>query len=261
MKTIAASVLEAAAFPRILTIGLLVLSGISPLAEEKQTGPSIQFTNRQDGFTLTLPSGWEEMPSELNGVFFDPDAIPGHKLNAYGYQLSTAEGLLDTPFVTVHVLTGLRIPERLLAALTNEELRRKAILDQLKREGFLERDVLETSYDTNLHAMRVSLIKTEHGVKMRALNSMFYTQRGVITVSCVAEAGEFNLWSKMFSQVLDSFEISPAVRYQARPGAEHLHPSLEAAKWRAQVWLFAFVGSIVWFIFRWRQNRIMSDEI
>jgi len=201
------------------------------------------------------------MPSELNGIFVDPDAVPGHKLDAYGYQLATSEGLLDTPFVTIHVLQGIRIPERLLATLTNEELRRKAVMDQLKRDGFLERDVLETSYDTNRHAMQVSLSKTEHGVKMRALNNMIYTQRGVITVSCVAEAGEFDAWARMFGQVQSSFEIDPAIRYQARPGAEMQNPAIEGAKFRLQAMGFAFVAMIVWFIFQRRQNQVMSDEI
>lgn len=109
--------------------------------------------------------------------------------------------------------------------------------------------------------MQVSLSKTEHGVKMRALNKMIYTQRGVITVSCVAEAGEFDSWAKMFGQVMSLFEISPSIRYQARPGAERLNPAVEGARRYVQIFVAAFVGSIAWCAFRWRQDRVMSDEI
>jgi hypothetical protein len=261
MKTFSPSGKVPAAFLSILTIGVVVLSSNASSAGEQQPGQFIRFTNRQDGFTLTLPSGWKEMPPELGGIFVDPNAVPGHKLNAYGYQLASSERLLETPFVTVHVLQGIRIPERLLAMLTNEELRRKTVMDQLKREGFLERDVIETSYDTNRQVMQVSLSKTEHGVKMRALNNLIYTQKGVITVSCVAEAAEFDLWAKMFGQVMSSFEISPSIRYQARPGAEKQSLALEGARWRVQTMAFFFVGSIVWYFFQRRQNRVMSDEI
>jgi hypothetical protein len=261
VKTVHCPNRAASSFPRTLAIGLVMLAGNCCLAEGIPSGQFVHFTNRQDGFTLTLPSGWKEMPPELNGIFVDPDALPGHQLKAYGYQLATAEGLLDTPFVTVHVVTGFRLPERLLATLTNEELRRKAVLKEIKHEGFLERDIHETSYDTNRHAMRVSLSQTERGVRMRALNGLFYTQQGVIAVSCVSEAGEFDTWADRFGQVLDSFAISPAVRYQARPGAETRNVALEGAKWRVQALTFAFVGSLVWYAFQWRQNRIMSDEI
>jgi len=248
-------------FLRILVVGLVVLFENSCFAEEKQNGQPIRFPNRQGGFTITLPSGWKEMPPELSGIFVDPDAVPGHHVRAYGYQPVSSEGLLDTPFVTVHVLRGIRIPERVLAVLTSEDLRRKTLFDQLKREGILERDLIETSYDTNRHVMGMVVTKTEHGNKIRAINSMNYTEEGVITVSCVARDSEFKSWLTTFKQVTSSFEIDSSIRYRARAGAERLNPTMEAAKWRMQIWAFVFIGSIVFYIFRWRQNRVMSDEI
>ena len=81
------------------------------------------------------------------------------------------------------MLRGIRIPEHVLAVLGSEELRRKALFDRLKCEGVLERDLIETSYDTNRHRMGLIVSKTEYGEKFRAMNSMNYTEEGVITVS------------------------------------------------------------------------------
>ena len=250
---------------RICTVAtvLLSLASFYSFALDADSTNSIRFESKEDHFAVTLPIGWKEMEPELAGAFVDRARLPKPgEIKAYGYELASAKGLMETPVVVVQVLRLARIPERFLGVLSNKELRRKAVCDMLKREGVLERDILDTGYNTNRQLLRMSIIKVDpHAGRLRALNGILFTDTGSINILCLAKAEEFAAWSGPFDKILESFYIDPAIRYRPR-AAEAI-----AAQSRARESYFLIITiappliGLIYFFCRRYADTVRSDEI
>jgi hypothetical protein len=240
----------------VLTIGLVTLSTHSCFAEDPQAGQIVRFTNRQDGFTLTMPMGWREMPAGVAAALFGRQTGGG----VYGYELAANSNSMAMPWVTVQVMRRGRIAGGYIAMLKNPEVRRRATLDMLEGQDVANQDVAEIGFDTNRFMLRFKTTrKNEDGIRLCMLEGLLFTDTGSITVACVTEAENYPTWAGVFSGIIDSFEVAPAVRYHPAP------VKLAGAQFRAGIVLLIpgmliAVGLLRLFSRRF-SGQVMSDEI
>ena len=224
---------------------------------------SLTITNQRDHFTVTIPAGWKELPAAQEAVLLGGDEKNSARGDsAYAYAPATTDSLRPPALATVSAMRYRRIPESYLRMLVDEDLRRMAVLDHVRGEGVLERDIGDTAYDTNRHVLHVNLLRTDpiQG-RIRETDHVYYTQNGSITLSVAARAEEFDTWTNAFDQVLASFAIAQEVRYKPRPPGEEIQVAQAAVKSRFSILGIGLLTSIFMAIVKWRSSRVMSDEI
>ena len=224
---------------------------------------SLTITNQRDHFTVTMPAGWKELPAAQVAVLLGGDEKSAARGDsAYAYAPATTDSLRPPALATVSAMRYRRIPESYLRMLVDEDLRRMAVLDHVRGEGVLERDIGDTAYDTNRHVLQVTLLRTDpiQG-RIRETDHVYYTQNGSITLSVTARADEFDTWTNSFDQVIASFTIAPEIRYKPRPPGEEIQVAQAAVKSRFSILGIGLLTSIFMAIVKWRSSRVMSDEI
>jgi hypothetical protein len=224
---------------------------------------SLTITNQRDHFSLTVPAGWKELPAEQVAALVGADEKSVARGDtAHIYAPAGTESLRPPALVTVSAMRYRRISETYLRMLANEDLRRMAVFDHVRGEGVLERDIQETSYDTNRHLLQVTLQRLDPALgRVQEIDHVYYTENGSITVSAAARAREFDSWTNAFHQVLASFAVAPEVQYKPRPPGEELQVARTAVKTRFSILGIGMLTSIILAIVKWRSSRVMSDEI
>jgi len=251
-----------------LTLVFLAVNSIAALPTNTLVdAPTPGGSNTITRYSLTLPEGWSEMaPEQVAAIASPRKGTTGPRRTTRGYFLTNSTGLLPTPFISVEETGFRRIPENYLNMLANENLRNMAVFDHVRAEGVMENDIEETSYDTNLHLLRVTLERLDPVAgRLREINHIHYTEHGSITVTCAAKTSEFPMWTNVFSQVLGSFRVAPGEHYQSRPASEEAPVAVAHAQ-SALKFRFALMGIgifgplIAWFLKR-RFGEVRSDEI
>jgi len=237
--------------------GLLVLDA-SRAAEPDAA--SVRITNTQEHFSFALPAGWREMSPELVAILVDPPKERQNGGGVFAYELAASSNSLALPWVTIQVMRRGKIAGGYIAMLRSPEVRRRATLDMLEGRGVAKQDVDEIGFDTNRFMLRFKTTRSnQDGVRVSALEGLSFTELGSITITCMAEAENYPKWAGVFSSVLDSFEVDPAVQYRREP------VNLAGAKFRASTVLLIPAIMIVVGLLRIFSKRfsgqVMSDEI
>ena len=159
------------------------------------------------------------MPHELAVAFVNPaNQKRADDFGVYGYELTTNENSLTFPVVIVQVLRRRRIADHYMKMIENPELRRRATLDLLKKQGIESRNIADITFQTNRHLLCFSVARTDtDGEKVRSLEGIYFTETGSINVLCFAEADSSSKWAEVFSEAMHSIEIAPPLQFHQRP--------------------------------------------
>ncbi len=239
------------------------LGGVGAGAELSPEVSPLYFTNAEDRFSITLPPGWTQMPPIMAAGLSDPAlATKGGGVGAYGFEPVSNTNSLKAPCVTIQVVRAGRIGDGYVRMLNNPEIRRRAVLDLLKKDGLDERNIVDVKFETNRCRLSFTATQTdERGEELRLWHAMTFTERGTINVSCLADESDVQHWEELFGGVLDSLTVHSSVAYQPRS----VSGNVEGAKFRASsvllvpgIMVLVGLGRLV---SRRFAGDVMSDEI
>ena len=244
-------------------ICLALANGVWAAEIPSPTNAPLHFTNALDRFSITLPAGWKEMPAMLAEGFCDPvqAAKPGG-VGAYGFELAANTNSLTLPYVTVQVVRAGRVAEGYLRMLNNPEIRRRAVLDLVKRDGLDLSNISGVTFETNRQRLRFSGTRTdEFGSEVRFWHDLIFTEHGSINITCIADEPDSGRWAEAFTGILDSLNINSLFAYQPR----EVPAQLAGTKFRVMKFLL-IPGSMIMLglariIGRRFSGRVMSDEV
>ncbi len=248
----------------VLVAASVGLGGIGEGAElAAEHASPLHFTNAQDRFAITLPPGWTQMPPIMAEGLSDP--VPGAKgggVGAYGFEPASNTNSLKAPCVTIQVVRAGRMGDGFVRMLNNPEIRRRAVLDLVKKDGLDERNIVDVKFETNRCRLSFSATQTdERGDEHRLWHAMTFTERGTINVSCLADESDAQNWEELFGGVLDSLTVDSSVAYQPRLAGGNI----EGAKFRASSVLLIPGIMVVVGLGRLVSRRfagdVMSDEV
>lgn len=232
--------------------GIAVIATWLTHAEAAETH---RFENTNDQFAITLTTDWKEV---------DPKTAPYAKealaeesdIISRAYQLESETNFAALIFVQID--NHFRVPDYELARLQVDTLRRRFLTERLEVEG-----LLDSSYDTNRHALRLSSTSDFPGRgKIRLLESVHFTEKGSFMVSCLAPAEHFKSVGPVFTTALDTFFIDPSLAYLPRPNAaKEIAATGETKRVKVHFGFIFGLGAVVLFIARRLAGRVMSDEV
>jgi hypothetical protein len=220
-----------------------------------------RFENSDGRFTITLTPEWKEMSTQEAEAFINPLGMLTNNVKSAGYELRLPEDRMA--FVFVNVTTNARVPDRFLALLQNDILRRKTILSPLPIEGIAEKDYLDSSFDTNRHLLRISISqRDELGERTRLLQGTWFTELGAVSVTCLTAAEAYPTLAKTFLRAVETLQLDSAVAYRPRPVVASAHsPQGTANRVRFMFGFVGLIGAAVLTMARYFSNRVMSDEV
>jgi hypothetical protein len=181
-------------FARLMTpLALLFLAQIS-FAGETNTH---KFEAKGGDFSILVPTNWAEMDPQVVQALIDPyaedknaDKFP---LLRYGYGPPISDDIPDPPYIAVQVRRNGRLPDRLVVLQSKDGFLRTNIARMLRTSGVLERNITETSYDTNKHMVRFSFTKLGPLVRdrLRITNLTYFTEEGAINLTSVCSVPQW----------------------------------------------------------------------
>jgi len=228
-----------------------LIAADSNLANE--TAQRFENTNHQ--FAITLNADWKEV--EAKTAPYAKEVVDlSDDTTCLAYQLASETNFAALVFIQID--NKWRVPEFELARLQVDFLRRKFLTERLEVEG-----LLDSSYDTNTHVLRISSATDMPGAgKVRLLEAVHFTDKGSFIVSCVAPGEHFRLVGTTFARALDTFHIDPSLAYRPRANAERpVAATGKTGRVRIRFGFIFAICSVALFVARWFGNRVMSDEV
>lgn len=245
------------------SVGLGLVGSVVGAEPAAEPGSPLYFTNAEDRFSITLPPGWTQMPPIMAAGLSDQAlATKGGGVGAYGFEPGSNTNSLKAPCVTVQVVRAGRMGDGYVRMLNHPEIRRRAVLDLVKKDGLDERNIVDVKFETNRCRLSFSATQTdERGDEFRLWHAMTFTERGTINVSCLADESDSRNWEELFGGVQDSLTVHSSVAYQPRSTGGNV----EGAKFRASsvllipgIMVLVGLGRLV---SRRFAGDVMSDEI
>ena len=234
-------------------VGTLLLGGLLSVNAADENSHRFEETNEQ--FTITLTADWKKVDAK-SAPYAGEVLSEESDIVSLAYQLGSDTN--SAAMVFVQIDNNWRVPEGELARLQIDFLRKQFLTDRLEVEG-----LLDSSYDTNRHVLRISSSAETPGLgRLRFLESVHFTEKGSFIISCVAPSEHFKAAGAAFNRALDTFEIDPSLTYVPRPGAGK-QIATNSGSGRVKIrfgWIFG-LASVVLFIVHRLSNRVMSDEV
>ena len=232
-----------------------LLAARSMAADLNPAGETHRFENTNHQFAIELNADWKEVDAKTAPYAKEVVDLSGDT-TCLAYQLASETNFSAVVFIQID--NKWRVPEGELARLQIDFLRRKFLTETLEVKG-----LLDSSYDTNKHLMRISSATEIPGEgKVRLLEAIHFTDKGSFIVSCVAPIEHFQSVGSIFGKALDSFHIDPSLAYRERPASERPVASTGRIR-RTRIhfgWIFG-IASIALGAARWFGNRVSSDEV
>jgi hypothetical protein len=222
----------------------LLATGMAPSAA---VAPTLSYP--QDGFSLTLPAGWVEMPRPVVQAYqaqLARLAPQGPRpIYKYGYQLRSAERWIQYPYILVNVSTRGRIPDHELDKIVARAVRGT----EKEAEGRLGGIVsgLQFGQVTYDRGARILWMKTSMDVAgvgpIVGLSGMVLTKQGYVGVNGYASQAEFAKYAPIFEKITRSVTPDEENRYEPR-WSDRLPPPLRDIDW-ASVGRSAIRGALI----------------
>ena len=260
---------DSSAWKRSITVAvLLALSAVlfmsrASLAEETNLH---RFEGKGGEFSILVPTNWTEMDPEVVEALIDPYAEDQYArrfpIVRYGYGPVMSDEIPDPPYIAVQVRKSGRMPDRLVNLQSKEDFLRTNIVRMLKKSGVLERNLLETTYDTNKHMVRFSFTKVGPLVRdrLRLTNLTYFTEEGAINLTSVCSVTQWETWKASIEAAFASFQVADRLRYKPKENAVIADRGSGFGTFLATIGIF-IVAPIIWMIYRRNACDVMSDEI
>lgn len=244
---------------RFASLALLFFTAAATAADVQK------FSGNAAEFTIAVPTNWTVMDPQILEALVDPygadDSTSTGRAVRFGYAPAISEAVSNPPYIMVEVSKTVRLPDRIEALQANPGYLRTNILNGLRKTGVLERNLLETRYDTNRHMARFSFTKSAPFTRerLRVTKQVFFTEEGSIIVMAVCPELEWSQWSETIESALDSLQIAERLHYRLHlASSPHLFAELQTIL----IMGIAFIAiPIVYFFYFRRSDQVMSDEI
>jgi hypothetical protein len=204
---------------------------------------------QKNGFSITLPEGWTEMPRNVIDSFemeLSKQAPNATQHYDYGFQLKKSENWFEYPYILVQIKNTGRIQENQLEQLENlslqEEIREKGKKDL----GSVMSDIQVGKMYYDKHAkivwLRIGANVINVGL-ITGLSGMVPTETGFIQVSGYSLADDFPNYNSTFQSVAMSVTPEPELVYKPK-WSDSLPPVVSEIDW-GNVAGKALVGAII----------------
>jgi len=247
----------------LLTASTALLAARVSFGDETNTH---RFEGKGGEFSIVVPTNWAEMDTQVIEALVDPYAEDQYAARfptaRYGYGPPMSDTIPDPPYIAIQVRKSGRMADRLVALQSKEDFLRTNVVRMLRKSGVLERNVEDTSYDTNKHMVRFSFTKIGPLVRdrLRVTNLAFFTEEGAINVTSVCSTTQWETWKGTIESAFASFQVADRLQYKPRGIAAVAERGSGFGTFLMTIGVF-IVTPIVFMIYRRRAGDVMSDEI
>lgn len=255
---------------RSAIIALVAVLGLEMAVSSAENVAQSTNTHRIEGpageFTIDLPADWKPIEADVLQTLIDPyardHAAESGRVLQFGYGPELSETMTNPPYLVVELNRTRRLPERVMALQSNTNFFRRVLENSFKKNGVLEYKILEASYDSQRHVVRLVFTQTDPITRseLRNVESVLYTQDGAVRVAAVCPSADWNVWTNTIESALASVKIPERLHYQARPGLEAAASNLSSFRLLLAL-AVPLVSMVVWFILNRNAGQVMSDEI
>ncbi len=194
---------------------LIVLIGASSAAYA-------DMRHQKDGFSISLPSGWIEIPRDAIDNFerelskAAPD-IPTQHYD-YGFQLDTARDWFDYPYVLIQVHGNGRIPEKELEKMDEYPIQESI---ERQKEGFnpivsnIKAGKMYFDQDSKMIWARMEIDVVGVG-RVSCLSGLIPTEKGVIAVHGYSLEEDFSKYRPAFQVIAESVAPDQGLVYKPK---------------------------------------------
>lgn len=202
----------------LCAVFLLVAGSVSGQVELLQTFETT------DDFTISLPSGWHEIPNDmlraltLNLAQRAP-AAPRMDF-AYGYQVAVPPNWFQYPYTLVQIENSGKIPESELESMSEFEDAMQEGADTVNSAmgSFMSQgELTATRYDPDENIIWTQTSMEVVGIgRVRGITAAILTERGIIAVHSYALDGDFAYYEPMFEEIARGVSVSEYIRYKSQ---------------------------------------------
>jgi hypothetical protein len=203
-----------------LALGLLMMPTILCGAPETRV-----FEGKADGFKITLPGDWEEIPSEVLDSFVENMAalapnMPKQSFQ-YGYQRASDGKWFTYPYILVQVKTNGPVAEDEAIKFTRQpgiiENETKSL--QAKTSNFVGGfRATGVTYDKQRHILRMqSRMEVADVGDVNFTMAMFLTSIGELNFNCYTKESDAELTRDIFEPAISSIQLAKNFTYRPPP--------------------------------------------
>lgn len=204
---------------------------------------------KKNGFSISLPAGWVEMPTDVIDAFekeiarLTPNAPAQHYNHAF--QLGSSENWFEYPYILVQIKNTGRIPESQLEKLKGYNIQ-ESLEKHKKGLSSILSDVQagEMVYDkqTKMIWMRIEANVVNTG-PISGISGMVLTEKGFIQVMGYCLRGNYPTYENIFQSVALSVSTEPGLAYKPK-WSDSLPPAVTGIDW-GKVAEKAIAGAII----------------
>jgi len=182
------------------------------------------FNNARDGFSISLPSDWKEIPLDVLKKFSGAMAKLAPNMEEqeyqYGYQLASFDQWLECPYIVIQVQNTGRVAEGQFAKLAQKkeifEREMKTVETNLSLI-LSQSQMSEPVYDVERHALWIrSEVNVEFVGKVKTLSAALLTEKGTLNIYCFAKESEFPGYAPLFETIANSIQFGEGMKYKPR---------------------------------------------
>ena len=221
------------------------------------TGVSTASANelKKEGFSISLPSGWVEVPIDVIEAFvkkiarFTPDAQANHC--EYGFQLKSSKRWFEYPYILVQINNNGRIPKSQLAKYERYNIKKYNILDNKFKKSLSpiisDMQIGKIVYDKQNKILWVHMESNVVNIgRIAEIFGMVLTEKGYIQVMCYCLRKNYSTYKAIFQSVVLSISIEPGLDQKPKVTGQlaSLPPSVTGIDW-GKVAGKAIAGAII----------------
>ena len=204
------------------TIAVCLVLAITSLANVAAFADTVQ----RDGFTISIPDGWVEIPRYVLDDFEASLAagFPSTPRQHWdcGFQKASATNMMEFPYILVQVHNFGRIPEQAIEQLEDDKMLQEywgavlGIAVDAYAPSIFSEQIVKASFDKPNNTI-LSTIRMENEIvgSVYFLSSMILTEKGIINVFGYALKERYALYEPVFLSVVRSVTPEPWLEYKA----------------------------------------------
>ena len=200
---------------RDIRIGCVVIALLS-LASASVRGQS--YSNREYHYSMTVPSGWTNIPQETLEAMPKLVGMPGANAPQYeaGFKRS-ADIFLAYPYVLVQTVQGSGTLDQLEREVQQINAKPPDLSQQVKPEFAPSSSKMQAQLDRDRKRVVTKFSMTlPSGEVVRAVSFGYLGKNGLTNIHCYAAADKFAASEPVFQALADSFRFEPGYEYAER---------------------------------------------
>ena len=193
---------------------------------------SLDYTNQQNHYSFTLPSGWVEIPkSTIDDLFRQlADQTGGQFIDyAAGFQLEDAQNYFQYPYILVQE-HKINTPSysQITQEFESDKFSEGVDKEIDKYSEFMTNATLQDPFvdkERNIIFMNLEMDVANVG-KVKGLLAMFLGKSGITQLNFYSVKSEYSENLSIFNQIIDSFSYEQGYEYNEQEAKKNDSPSI-----------------------------------